>query len=125
MTDSLERRPRHARTAAEAIVQADAQFKIFSAIGVRMSGLGIVACGLVLLGRPSAWRLGSTAVEFHIPGVPYFMLSVSVLVGMASVIVGIGVIAVGQWQFRRSVRAARENPIAAPLFDRLMPPGEE
>jgi len=125
MTDSLERRPRHARTAAEAIVQADAQFRIFSAIGVRMTGLGIVFFGLVLLGKPSAWTLGSTAVEFHIPGVPYFMLSFSVLIGMAAVVFGAGVIAVGQWQVRRAVRAARENPVAAPLFDRLMPPDDE
>jgi len=109
--------PPHRRTVAEAIAQADAKERIRTARGVRGTGLTLLVVGVGLLIRPSSWRPYSQAVGVHIHHGPSFTLSFAAIFGGLAAAIGPFVIATGQWLLRRAIRAARNDPITAPILD--------
>ncbi len=113
---------RQQRTAAEAIVQAEAKYRIVTAHGVRALGLGIAALGGTFLTRPSYWSAYKRIVEVRFPGVPPVHVSGEVIFGALALAVGAGVMITGSWLLRRAVAAARNDPIADDIFDQPSPP---
>lgn len=112
--DTLARGSR--RTAAEAIVQADARERIRTARSVRQAGYGFLVISLEFLAGSGAWRPENQFLAVHIHGGPSFTLSVSALIGILALAAGPIAIVTGSVLLRRATDAARRSPVTAQVL---------
>lgn len=105
------------RTAAQAIAQADAKFRISCAISIRGTGVAMIVAGTMMLSRPSAWGRGHQAVRIHFGNVGPFVVSLAAIIGTCALILGPLIAAFGHWRVRRAIDAARADPVTASVLD--------
>jgi hypothetical protein len=109
----------HRRTAAEAVLQADAKASLRDARAVRAAGYSLVTFGVYMLARRSTWSAYHQAVAVNIHGGPRFTLSVAALVGVVALVAGPVAIVVGQLLLKRATAAAWRNPVTARIFSQM------
>lgn len=108
--------PAHRRTAAEAVVQAEAKARIRAARNVRRTGFWLPLLGAGLIVRPW-WSVFSLGVGIHIHDGPSFVVAAPVLLGVCLVLASPFVIVTGGVMLRRALAAARNDPVAAQVLD--------
>jgi hypothetical protein len=111
----------HRRTAAEAVAQADAKYRIRVARGLRHTGLVVSLVGVWVLVRPRTWAPVSRTIMIARPGggLPW-ALSVLAVIGFVTLVGGPVLSAIGEILLRRAVAAARGNPITSGVVDEAM-----
>ena len=106
------------RTADEAIVQADAKYRIRTAVHVRRAGLAMTVYGGYTLFRmrTAVDRLFWGSVRVHTPGWRTFDLPWNAVVAIGLLVLGPLTSAAGYWLEARAVRRARSNAVTAEIF---------
>jgi hypothetical protein len=115
----MREQPKHLRTAAEAVAQADAKYRIRAARGLRFTGGLTLAFGIALIGR-SPWARYSQAFAFRRPDGSTFSLSLGAVIGFIAIPLGLILMAAGYVLLRRAIAKARANPITAGVIDEAL-----
>lgn len=108
------------RTAAEAVAQADAKYRIRAARGMRFGGNITIIFGVTRLLRRSAWASYNQTFSFTRPDGSRFSMSLEALVWFGAIAVGAIVSLVGFILLRRAVARARANPTTAGVIGESM-----
>jgi hypothetical protein len=116
---------KHLRTAAEAVAQADAKYRIRAARGVRFSGGACLAFGIALLIRRSTWTRFSQAFAFTRSDGSTFSLSLGAVIGFIAIALGLVLVGAGFLLLRRAIARARANPVTASVIGEALSGGTE
>ncbi len=109
--------PPKGRTVEEARAQADAKYRIRTAVHLRRIGLAMaVSGGYLLIRNRETERLIWGSVDIHLHGRPTLPLAWSAVVGLTLLVLGPLASATGYWLEARAVRIARSNPVTAQIF---------
>lgn len=110
--------PSKGRTAKEAVVQANAKYRIRWAVHVRRVGFLMTVYGFYELTRVRAWHevMFPGSFQVHIHGGPTVIVTWRAAVGVALIVLGPLTSATGYWLEARAVRVARSNPVTAQIF---------
>jgi hypothetical protein len=116
----MREQPNHLRTAAEAVAQADAKYRIRAARGLRLSGGLTVGFGASLLLRRSTWASYSQAFAFRRTDGSTLSLSLGAVIAFMAIPLGLILIAAGFLLLRRAIAKARANPITAGVISEAL-----